>query len=76
MTSYLDASLMVPILVKERASAVVDALMSTAEEKPWVSDLAAAEVALALSRLVRIGGASRRRTGQPVFLISTFGAER
>ena len=67
---------MLPILVKEPASAVVDALMSTAQEKPSVSDFAAAEVALVLSRLVRIGGASGRPTGQPAFSISTFGAER
>ena len=46
---------MLPILVKEPASAVVDSFMSTAQEKPWVSDFAAAEVASALSRLVRIG---------------------
>jgi predicted nucleic acid-binding protein len=55
LTCYLDASFMLPILVKEPASAVVDSFMSTAQEKPWVSDLAAAEVASALSRLVRIG---------------------
>jgi predicted nucleic acid-binding protein len=55
LTSYLDASFMLPILVKEPASAVVDSFMSTAQEKPWVSDFAAAEVASALSRLVRIG---------------------
>jgi uncharacterized protein len=52
---YLDASFMLPILVKEPASAVVDSFLSTAREKPWVSDFAAAEVASALSRLVRIG---------------------
>ena len=46
---------MLPILVKDPASAVVDSFMSTAQEKPWVSDFAAAEVASALSRLVRIG---------------------
>ena len=55
MTCYLDASFMLPILVKDPTSAVVDSFMSTAQEKPWVSDFAAAEVASALSRLVRIG---------------------
>jgi len=55
LTCYLDTSFMLPILVKEPASAVVDSFMSTAQEKPWVSDFAAAEVASALSRLVRIG---------------------
>jgi uncharacterized protein len=52
---YLDASVMLPILVKERASAAVDAFMSTVQQEPWVSDFAAAEVASALSRLVRTG---------------------
>ena len=55
MTCYLDTSFMLPILVKEPASALVDSFMSTAQEKPWVSDFAAAEVASALSRLVRTG---------------------
>ena len=55
MTWYLDASVMLPILVKEPASAVVDAFMATSEQELWVSDFAAAEVASALSRLVRTG---------------------
>jgi hypothetical protein len=52
---YLDASVMIPILVKEPASAAVDAFMSSVQQEPWVSDFAAAEVASALSRLVRTG---------------------
>jgi predicted nucleic acid-binding protein len=55
LTCYLDASVMLPILVKEPASAVVDAFMATLQQEPWVSDFAAAEVASALSRLVRTG---------------------
>src|SRR6516162_5560011 len=55
LTWYLDASVMLPILVKEPASAVVDAFMATSEQELWVSDFAAAEVASALSRLVRTG---------------------
>jgi predicted nucleic acid-binding protein len=55
LTCYLDASVILPILVKEPASAVVDAFMSTVRQELWVSDFAAAEVASALSRLVRIG---------------------
>ncbi|HEV2098900.1 MAG TPA: type II toxin-antitoxin system VapC family toxin [Stellaceae bacterium] len=55
MTCYLDASVMLPILVKESASPVVDAFMATVRQAPWVSDFAAAEVASALSRLVRTG---------------------
>jgi uncharacterized protein len=52
---YLDASAMLPILIKEPTSAVVDAFMSTIQQELWVSDFAAAEVASALSRLVRAG---------------------
>jgi predicted nucleic acid-binding protein len=55
LTCYLDASVMLPILVKEPASAVVDAFMATLQQEPWVSDFGAAEVASALSRLVRTG---------------------
>jgi uncharacterized protein len=55
LTCYLDASVMLPILIKEPASAAVDAFMSTVQRELWVSDFAAAEAASALSRLVRIG---------------------
>jgi uncharacterized protein len=55
LTFYLDASVMLPILIKEPASAVVDAFMSAVQQEPWVSDFAAAEVASAVSRLVRTG---------------------
>ena len=44
---------MLPMLVKEPASTAVDAFMATAQQEVWVSDFAAAEVAAALSRLVR-----------------------
>ena len=46
---------MLPILVKEPTSAAMDAFMSTIQQELWVSDFAAAEVASALSRLVRSG---------------------
>jgi uncharacterized protein len=55
LTCYLDASVMLPILVKEPASAVVDAFMSNVRQELWVSDFAAAEVASGVSRLVRAG---------------------
>jgi uncharacterized protein len=55
LTCYLDASVMLPILIKEPASTAVDAFMSTVQQQLWVSDFAAAEVASALSRLVRTG---------------------
>ena len=54
MSSYVDASVMLPMLIKEPASATVDAFMAVQHEL-WVSDFAAAEVASALSRLVRTG---------------------
>jgi len=50
-----DASVVIPILVKEPGSAAVDAFMSTLQQEVWVSDFAAAEVASAVSRLVRTG---------------------
>jgi uncharacterized protein len=53
LTHYLDASVILPMLIKEPASGVVDAFMSNTEQELWVSDLAAAEIASALSRLVR-----------------------
>jgi predicted nucleic acid-binding protein len=55
LSCYLDASVVLPILVRESASAAVDAFMSTVQPELWVSDFAAAEVAAALSRMVRTG---------------------
>jgi uncharacterized protein len=55
LTCYLDPSVVLPTLVKEPASAAVDAFMSTVKQELLVSDFAAAEVASALSRLVRMG---------------------
>jgi predicted nucleic acid-binding protein len=46
---------MLPVLVKEPASTVVDAFMASVQQELWVNDFAAAEVAAALSRLVRTG---------------------
>ena len=72
---YLDASLMIPILIKEPASAAVDAFMSSVQQEPWVSDFAAAEVASALSRLVRTG-CLEARTVRRVCPILTYGEQR
>lgn len=55
MTFYLDPSVVLPTLVGEPASATVDGFMSTVTQELLVSDFAAAEVASALSRLVRTG---------------------
>ncbi len=54
MTAYLDASAILPILIEEAASSTVDRFI--ADAGPLViSEFAAAEVASALSRLVRMG---------------------
>ena len=55
MSVYFDASVLLPILIKEQASAAVDAYVLAAEQEFLVSDFAAAEVASGLSRLVRMG---------------------
>ena len=54
MSFYLDASVLIPILVQEPATAAVKAYVISAEEPLLVSEFAAAEVASALSRLVRM----------------------
>ncbi|HWU14760.1 MAG TPA: type II toxin-antitoxin system VapC family toxin [Caulobacter sp.] len=55
MSAYLDASVILPTLIEEAASAVVDRFMDELEDDLIVSEFAAAEVASALSRLVRTG---------------------
>lgn len=53
MKAYLDASALLPMLIAEPGSGAVDAFMETADDGMVVSEFAAAEVASALSRLVR-----------------------
>jgi uncharacterized protein len=55
LSFYLDASIILPMLVKEPESATVDAFLSGIQQELWVSDFAAVEVASALSRLIRSG---------------------
>jgi predicted nucleic acid-binding protein len=55
LSVYFDASVLLPTLIKEQASAAVDAYMLAAGQEFLVSDFAAAEVASGLSRLVRTG---------------------
>ncbi len=55
MSFYLDASAILPTLIEEDASAAIDAFVLGSEDAFIVSDFAAAEVASALSRLIRIG---------------------
>ena len=54
MSIYLDASFLIPTLVEEQGSAGVIAYLVAAERELLVSEFAAAEVASALSRLVRM----------------------
>lgn len=55
MTAYLDASVLIPTVVSEPATAAVDAFMDSCRTSLIISEFAAAEVASALSRLVRTG---------------------
>ena len=53
MRAYLDASALLPMLIAEPGSAAVDAFMASSADDLVVSEFAAAEVASAISRLVR-----------------------
>jgi predicted nucleic acid-binding protein len=55
LSVYLDASVLLPTLIKERASAAVDTYLLTPGQAFLISDFAVAEVASGLSRLVRMG---------------------
>lgn len=55
MSIYLDASFLVPTLVRETTSEAVKAYLIAAEEELLISDFAAVEVASSLSRLIRTG---------------------
>jgi uncharacterized protein len=55
MSIYLDASFLTPTLVREPVSDAVKAYLVGTGEELLVSEFAAAEVASALSRLVRMG---------------------
>jgi len=55
LTAYLDASAILPTLIEEAGSAAVDRFIAETDEALVISEFAAAEVASALSRLVRTG---------------------
>lgn len=55
MSLYLDASVIIPIVVDEWFTKTVGAFLVGCGDNLTVSDFAAAEVASALSRLVRMG---------------------
>lgn len=60
MSLYLDASAAVATVIEETASAAVTRFLHAATEPLILSELAAAEVASALSRLVRMGQVSNQ----------------
>jgi predicted nucleic acid-binding protein len=55
MSIYLDTSVLIPTLVDEPTSGAVRAYLIATEKELLISDLAAVEVASALSRLARMG---------------------
>jgi hypothetical protein len=65
LSLYLDTSVVLPILIQEQSTAMVQAYLRANERELLLSDFAAAEIASALSRLLRSGllddaGASSR----------------
>jgi uncharacterized protein len=54
LSLYLDASVQLPMIVAELDGSVVDSFLRTTADALAVSHFAAAEVASALSRLVRM----------------------
>jgi predicted nucleic acid-binding protein len=55
LSAYLDASVLLTTILEEPVSAAVDAYVLAGGQDFFVSDFASAEVAGALSRLVRMG---------------------
>jgi predicted nucleic acid-binding protein len=55
LSAYLDASAILPTLIEEAGSASVDGFIAAGDQPLIISEFAAAEVASALSRLVRTG---------------------
>jgi len=66
---YLDASVLLPTLVVEQTSAAVDEFLLARANDLIVSDFAAAEVASALSRLVRM---DRLTTTEAAYRLANF----
>jgi uncharacterized protein len=53
LSLYLDTSVLLPTLIQEEATPTVQTYMRATDQELLISDFAAAEVASALSRLVR-----------------------
>ncbi len=62
MGLYLDASVILPTLVEEASSQVVEQFIRTTSDQIVISAFAAAEVTSAISRLVRTGQLERQDT--------------
>ncbi len=75
MSVYLDASVLVPAILNEPGSATVDAFFAQARTELLVSDFAAAEVASALSRLVRMRTIDSRAADLCLSAFDSFRAE-
>jgi len=54
LSAYLDASVLIPTLIQEQTTLAVKAYFMGTSQELLISDFAAAEVASALSRLVRM----------------------
>ena len=54
MSVYLDASVLLTIVVKEPGSDAINQFLEEVDTTVWVSEFASAEVASALSRLLRM----------------------
>lgn len=55
MSAYFDTSVLLPRLIEEPASAAIRHYLAAHHQERLISDFAAAEVASAFSRLVRMG---------------------
>ena len=72
MSPYLDASALVPVIMKEPSRAAVVGFLATAVGRPMISDFAAAEVSSAVSRLVRVGELSAEQARDRLFSFDTW----
>jgi predicted nucleic acid-binding protein len=73
MDGYLDASVLLPQIAREPTTAVVDRLFRNWSDRLVVGEFAAAEVASAVSRLVRTG---RLDAGDAMARLADFDAWR
>ena len=55
MSAYLDASVILALLIEEAGTPAIAAFLAANDEALFVSEFAAAEVASGISRLVRMG---------------------